>query len=122
MIERRQISESQARAAIKNGDFAPEITAAGPRVALILTQSWCPQWPAMEKWIRGLQRDGKPADFDIIVYEFVYDRVEFARQFTSFKERVLGNSMIPYVRYYRDGKLIDESNYLGSRDFVAKFN
>ncbi len=122
MLERRQLSETQARSAIENGDFGSDVINAGARVALILTQSWCPQWPAMEKWMRGLQKDGKPADHDIIVFEFVYDGVEFAREFTAFKERVLGNSLIPYVRYYRDGVLVDESNYIGSRGFLQKLS
>ena len=122
MLKRRELTESEARAAMENGEFSAEVIAAGPRVALILTQSWCPQWPAMQKWMRGLQKDGKPADYDIIVFEFVYDNAGITREFTWFKEHVLGNSLIPYVRYYRDGALVDQSNYVGSRDFLRKFS
>lgn len=120
MIERRSITNEQAREAITNGDFGPEIAAAGPRVAVILTQSWCPQWPAMEKWLRALVREGKPVEHDIIVFDFVYDNSDLSREFTRFKEQVLGNALIPYVRYYRDGVLTDQSNYIGSRGFLEK--
>lgn len=121
MIERRSISTEQAREAMSSGDFGPEITAAGPRVAVILTQSWCPQWPAMEKWMRALIREDKPAEHDIIIFEFVYDKSDISKEFTRFKEQTLGNALIPYVRYYREGNLMDQSNYVGSRDFLEKF-
>ena len=121
MIERRSITDEQAQAAMAGGDFGPEITGAGPRVAVILTQSWCPQWPAMEKWLRALVREGKPTEHDIIVFEYVYDKSSISREFTRFKEQVLGNALIPYVRYYRDGNLVDQSNYVGSRDFLQYF-
>lgn len=122
MIDRRSITDEQAQAAIANGDFGTEITAAGQRVAVILTQSWCPQWPAMEKWLRALIREGKPTEYDIIVFDFVYDKSGITREFTRFKEQVFGNALIPYVRYYRDGALVDESNYVGSRDFLQRFS
>ncbi|TVQ40335.1 MAG: hypothetical protein EA384_03505 [Spirochaetaceae bacterium] len=122
MLERRQLSVSEAQAAMVNGEFDNSVKAAAPRVAIILTQSWCPQWPAMEKWMRSLQRGGKPAEHEIIVFDFVYDRVDFAREFTAFKERVLGNSLIPYVRYYRNGTLVHESNYIDSRGFLQVFS
>ena len=121
MIVRTEITDEQAAAAIEAGDFGTEITKAADNVAVVLTQSWCPQWIVMEKWLRGFERDGKPDGYDLMVLHYVYDKTGAPRGFRKFKERVLGNHQIPYVRYYQGGRLIAQSNYLGSRDFLAVF-
>ncbi|TVR01351.1 MAG: hypothetical protein EA403_10590 [Spirochaetaceae bacterium] len=121
MITRITISDEQAQHAIDEGEFGPEIISAAPCVAVVLTQSWCPQWIVMERWLRGLERDGKPAEFDLCVAEYVYDKSPISGAFRRFKEGVYRNGQIPYVRYYHDGRLISQSNYVGSRDFLAIF-
>jgi hypothetical protein len=37
----------------------------------------------------------------------------------SFKEDVLGNQQVPYVRFYRDGKLVRQSNWVPRAAFAA---
>jgi len=36
----------------------------------------------------------------------------------TFKENAFGNDQVPYVRYYRDGKLAHESNYIDKGGFL----
>jgi hypothetical protein len=36
-----------------------------------------------------------------------------------FKEDVLGNDQVPYLRFYRDGKLVRQSNWLPRASFAA---
>ncbi len=121
MMTRMTISDQQAQHAIDNGEFGPEVIAAAPCVAVVLTQSWCPQWIVMERWLRGFERDGKPAELDLCVAEYVYDKSPISNAFRRFKESVYRNGQIPYVRYYHDGRLISQSNYVGSRDFLSIF-
>jgi len=49
-----------------------------------------------------------------------YDKEPFFEDFMEFKEDVFGNRSVPYVRYYRNGELIAESNYISQQGFLAK--
>lgn len=121
MTIRKPLSEDQARHAVQHRELPADVLGSGPNVAVVLTQGWCPQWTAMNGWLGDLERSGKPKDLDIVVYEFVYDRSPIFDEFREFKESVWGNYQIPYVRYYRDGGLAAESNYVTARRFLSHF-
>lgn len=121
MLKRAHLSEEQARVAMENGEFGEDVRTADENVAVVLTQGWCPQWASMNVWIGFMKRRGNPRDFDLTVLEFVYDKVDFFAEFMSFKENHWGNYQIPYVRYYRNGELVGESNYTTSKDFFGRF-
>ena len=40
----------------------------------------------------------------------------------NLKEKTWGNYSIPYVRYYRDGDLVNESNFVSRRGFLKRFD
>ena len=106
-----KLTEAECRAAIKDGEFSKEIIGATPTVVLALTQSWCPQWTRMRPWLAELGED--------VSCRFVeYDIEPFFDDFRRFKEGVFHNEEVPYYRYYRDGKLIKESNYLDKSGFL----
>jgi hypothetical protein len=109
----RRLTEAECRAAIASGEFSPAILGSAPKVALVLTQSWCPQWSWMRSYLEDLA--GEPG-MDIFWVE--YDREPFFDAFIDFKENLLGNSLIPYVRYYREGRLVATGNYLDRRGFL----
>ncbi len=107
------ISKEQALTAIQNGDFADDIIRSAERVAVILTQSWCPQWHAMKKFV---------ADYSgAEIFCLEYDLTDFFDTFREFKETKLGNDQIPYIRYYRGGTLVAESNAVSEAAFRVKF-
>jgi hypothetical protein len=54
-------------------------------------------------------------------FYLVYDEEDFYEPFMAWKEDVLGNRSVPYVRYYRGGVLVAESNYVSKDGFVANF-
>jgi hypothetical protein len=113
------ISGEQAAYAMENGEFPTGIIASAPRVAVILTQDWCPQWTSMETWLeRGSWNSGNLQE--IRIYALIYNRVPYFNRFLSFKETVWNNWLIPYVRYYRNGTLMDESNYVSQREFFDR--
>lgn len=96
------IDKDQALIAMRDGEFGDEVIRSADKVAIILTQSRCPQWHAMKQFVADITAAE--------VYFWEYDRTDYFDAFREFKERVLGNDQIPYVRYYSGGALVAESN------------
>ena len=112
MVTIRAISEGQALDCLEHGEFGTEITASNDHVAIVLTQSWCPQWASLQHTIERLDEPS------LDVWLFIYDRAEIFEKFLEFKEGVFGNDGIPYVRYYRASRLAGESNFVSKQEFV----
>lgn len=77
-----------------------------------MTQDWCSEWKAMQQWIDTLEEHS-----DLDIYELIYNRVDYFKDFLTLKEKTWNNDLIPYVRYYSQGVLIHESNYVTREDF-----
>lgn len=120
MIVRSRITEPQARQAIADGEFGEDIRLASKNVAVVLTQGWCPQWADLKQTLAALEKDG--IEIELSVFELVYDLEPYSADFMSFKEKVFGNYQIPYVRYYQDGQLTDESNWVSRKKFLKRFD
>ena len=118
MITRITLSDEQARDAISSGGFSAGITESSEAVALILTQSWCPQWTFMKMSLKGLGA-GKD-DLDLTIYTYEYDRSPLFNDFMNFKESVYRNWEVPYVRLYKKGKFIGESNAMPAGRMLEK--
>lgn len=108
MINRKQITEEQARHAIKTEEFDNSVIASKNKVVVILTQSWCSQWRSMERWVYDI-----PTDEDIDVYELEYNKTDYFDEFRSFKENIWGNFNVPYLRFYEAGVCVEQTNYIG---------
>lgn len=78
MISRKKITIGQAKEAMAKGEFGREVVNSCRHVAIILTQSWCPQWAQLD---RRLKTSESLSGFDIDIYEFVYDKEEIFRDF-----------------------------------------
>ena len=98
MINRHEITSEQALNAIENGEFGRDVLS-GEYVIIVMTQDWCPQWVSMNRWIYGLETDK-----NIEIYELVYNKTDYSSAFMEFKEKTLGNSLIPYLRIYKYAK------------------
>ncbi|MCX7028366.1 MAG: hypothetical protein NT061_12985 [Spirochaetes bacterium] len=109
----RKLTEAECRDAIAGGEFPDTIRDSAPYIAVVLTQSWCPQWT----WMRSCL-DEISLEPGVDIYWLEYDREPFFDAFIDFKENVLGDSLIPYVRYYRQGVLAHTSNYIDRRGFL----
>lgn len=108
----RKLEEAECRSAIAMGDFGEDVRGAARRVAVVLTQGWCPQWVWMRKYL-----DAVASAPDTAVFWVEYDRERFFDDFRTFKEDAFGNREIPYVRYYRDGAFVRDSNYIDKGGF-----
>jgi len=109
----RKLTGPECEAAIATGEFASNIRGSALRTAIVLSQSWCPQWLWMRSYLEGLALEP-----GIDIYWLEYDREPFFDSFIDFKENVLGNALIPYVRYYSQGLLVQSSNYIDRRGFL----
>jgi hypothetical protein len=114
MAELYTLTEKQIRHAMSTGEFGEDVIGCTEKVAVVMSQSWCPQWTAVSRWMSAL-----PENEHISIFSVVYDEEPFFEEFMSFKENVFGNREVPYIRYYRDGRLFRETNYT-SKDFFLK--
>lgn len=115
MVHFHVIKVDHAKYCIKNQEFPSEIINSKPRVAVVLTQSWCPQWHVMSLYLKKLE------DPELDIWLFMYDQSSIFTDFMRFKESVLGNDQIPYIRYYRNGVLVAESNLAEPLEFSQNF-
>ena len=108
----RIITREQAMSAIECGEFGSDVTAFERRVAVVMTQDWCPQWAAMKRWFYSLEIEAG-------LFELIYDKRDFFDVFRTFKEKKWKNGQIPYIRYYSGGKLTAESNFVSEKEFLG---
>jgi hypothetical protein len=109
----KKLRPEECLALLRDGEFGEGLRRAATAVAIVLTQSWCPQWGWMRSYLEAL-----PADEGIAVFWVEYDREDFFAPFMKFKESAFGNDQVPYVRYYRDGALAAESNFIDQGGFL----
>lgn len=114
MINRHVITKEQALSAVGNGEFGSDVIASAEKTVVIMTQDWCPYWADMSSWLYGLDLQD-----DIDAYELIYNTVDYFQEFMNFKENTWGNRTIPYLRYYKSGKLIKETNSVSKETFLS---
>ncbi len=103
---------------MRHGEFDEGVIRAAPRVAVVLSQDWCPQWTAMDRYLDELAAGAEQAGPPLVVFHLLYNRVHYFRQFLCFKEQFWRNALIPYVRYYREGAFLRESNFVSLPRFL----
>lgn len=104
------VSEEAIDYVLEKGEFPQELRESAPRVLVIMTQDWCPQWQDMKRFLPEFQKD-------LQVYTLVYNLHPRFEQIRTFKEDVFGNREIPYLRYYFQGRLVTHTNWLPKRTF-----
>ena len=108
----RILTEAECRKAMEKGEFEP---AAGT-TAVILTQSWCPQWKAMKNYLPEAEK--RLPGLEIFFIE--YDQVSWFEEFMAWNENTFNNREIPYVRYYRNSSCTGWSNYVALEGFLYR--
>ena len=116
MVSMKPLEQSEAEYAMDHGEFSPKIIESNENVVIVLTQGWCPQWAALKHMLAKL-------DFpNLNVFTFIYDRSPIFTEFMQFKESTYHNHEVPYLRYYKGGKLINTSNSVWKRRFLKNLN
>jgi hypothetical protein len=113
MIEQKTLSSDQVRYAIDNNEFPGDVLSPSELVVIVMTQDWCPQWKDMRSWIYTLQTERT-----VYIHEIVYNKEDYYQDFLRLKESKWNNNQIPYLRYYKNGVLYLETNYVNSKTFV----
>lgn len=108
-----EITDSQASKIIESRDIPKELINSADKVAIVMTQDWCPQWLFMNRWLKKAE--------GVKTYYIAYNKKPYFYDFMSVKEQVFGNNLVPYVRYYKNGELIDESNFVSEELFLSNF-
>jgi hypothetical protein len=115
----RKLTETECKAAMETGDFDAALVS-GPAAAIILTQSWCPQWTSMKTYLPKIEQDLN----DVRLYYAEYDIEAWEKldheAFMAFKEDTYNNREIPYVRYYRNGVFTRDSNFISEDGFRSR--
>jgi hypothetical protein len=109
----RKLTKDDCLGLLEDGEFAASVVEAAAEVAVVLTQSWCPQWAWMRSYLAEL-----PPDAGREVFWIEYDLEDFFEPFMNFKESAFGNDQVPYIRYYRGGELAAQSNYIDKGGFL----
>jgi len=120
MIVRKDLSRAQAEYAMEHGEFDESVTAAAARVAVVLSQDWCGQWAAMNRYLDELAASEGGGTDAAVVFHLLYNRVDYLQEFLNLKEKTWRNALIPYVRYYHRGRLVRESNYVSQQEFLRR--
>ena len=115
-----QLPEEAVSRFMADGELPAEIIGAAARVAVVLTQSWCPQWLFVRAFLQRPDGLGPSGD-GLTAFFLEYDRMPYFPAFLRFKESVLGNDQVPYIRYYRESRLVAESYFVTRDSFLAAF-
>ncbi|MCP4160513.1 MAG: hypothetical protein GY760_10600 [Deltaproteobacteria bacterium] len=110
-----EITDEQAKEIIEKKEIQNEIISSGEKVAVIFTQDWCPQWKHMATWLDSTE------DKDMKTFYLAYNNKSYYEEFMDFKESVLLNDLVPYVRYYLNGKFVCDSNFVSEELFLSNF-
>jgi hypothetical protein len=115
----RELREAECREAMEKGEFDASLVS-GPAAAIILTQSWCPQWAAMKAYLADIAKAAPDVNLYYVEYDIAaWNQLE-SRAFMTFKENNYHNREIPYVRYYRNGGFSRDSNFISAEGFKSR--
>ncbi|GAB4221611.1 MAG: hypothetical protein Kow009_11890 [Spirochaetales bacterium] len=117
-MKRIPLTLEDAKQILSEGNIPDRIVRSAPAVAVVLTQSWCPQWRAMNAYLDQWAGE-ENGDDQVLVYHLEYDRLPIFTQFLAWKENTFKNYDIPYVRFYREGRFIEDANFL-DQDWFRK--
>ena len=106
------LTKDQLDALLREDEFPESVRLAAPKVVVIMTQDWCGQWTNMKAYLPDF------AD-QAAIFSVEYNLLPDFERIMSFKEDVFDNRQVPYVRLYRDGKLVRQSNWAPRASFAA---
>ncbi len=104
-----KLTDKQIDYLLENGEFSDDVIKSANKVAVILTQNWCPQWIHMKSYAKKMK--------DAKIYYIEYNKAEVTDKLMPFKEETFKNDLIPYVRFYKDEVCFQDTNYIPKSEF-----
>ena len=108
----RTLTKDQLDALMSEGEFPESVRLAAPKVVVVMTQDWCGQWANMAAYLPDFASEAA-------IFTVEYNLLPDFERIMTFKETVFDNQQVPYVRFYRDGKLVRQSNWVPRAAFAA---
>ncbi len=118
MITFQNMTDQEMLETAQNGEIPASLLAKSKNVIAIFTQDWCPDWHRTEKDFKSHQDYSE----DILVYIAIYNTSIYSEQVMAFKEDVWKNGLIPYIRCYKNGTFLKDSNAMAFERIVKAFN
>jgi hypothetical protein len=106
------LTKDQLDALLGAGEFPESVRLAAPKVVVVMTQDWCGQWATMAAYLPDFTEQAA-------IFTVEYNLLPDFERIMRFKEDVFNNHHVPYVRFYRDGKLARQSNWVPRASFAA---
>jgi hypothetical protein len=106
------LTQEQIDALLRDGDFPESVRTAAAKVIVVMTQDWCSQWQDMSSYLPDFTEHAA-------IFTVEYNRSPDFERILHLKESVFRNRQVPYVRYYRGGKLVHEANWMPRTGFAA---
>lgn len=109
MITFKTIDDNEMKYIMENKEISNDIKNTSEKVLAIFTQDWCGDWKGLN---RELVANEQNNDVDLTVFICKYNESPLYEEFMSFKEKEWKNDLIPYLRYYKNGNFIKDTNHL----------
>lgn len=109
MLTFNAINDNEVKYIIDNKELPDSIKNSSDNVLAIFTQDWCGDWKGLK---RELDANEKNSGADIAIFICMYNQSSMYEPFMKFKETIWQNELIPYLRYYKKGNFIKDSNHL----------
>lgn len=106
------LTQDHLDALLRDGDFPESVRMAAAKVVVVMTQDWCSQWRDMAAYLPDF------AD-QAAIFTLEYNRLPEFDRILHFKEHTFKNRQVPYLRYYRGGKLVHEANWMPRAGFAS---
>ena len=119
MITFKTIDDNEMKYIMENKEVSNDIKNTSEKVLAIFTQDWCGDWKGLN---RELNANEQNSDIDLTVFICTYNESSLYEDFMNFKENEWKNELIPYLRYYKNGSFIKDTNHLPFQRIMNVFN
>lgn len=119
MIKFNTVNDSNLRYILDHKNIEDDIIKSSENILVVFTQDWCPNWKNLND---ELLNNKETTEIDIDLYTAIYNKSKLFEDFKSFKEDFWLSHLIPYLRYYKNGELLWETNHLSFDDIARRFN
>lgn len=118
MLTFYNMSDEEMLETAQTKEMPASLLAKSKNVIAIFTQDWCPDWHRTERDFKSKEKYSE----DILVCIAIYNTSKYSEEVMTFKENVWKNGLIPYIRCYKEGKFVRDSNAMAFERIVKAFN
>ena len=118
MLTFKTIDDKEMQHIMDTKEVSDDIKKSSENVLAIFTQDWCGDWKGLQ---RELNANKDNSNIDIAIFICMYNESPLYEPFMNFKETVWNNYLIPYLRYYKNGSFVKDTNHLPFQRLIKAF-